>query len=100
MPDVALIPGTIVWADLDPVQGREQGGRRPMLVVSSDIHLELVTRTVFPTVPAQVTYELTALGGSLMHLVKQLADWSLDHRETIGLSRADCDTQHPDNEIH
>lgn len=46
MPDVPLISGAIVWADLDPVQGREQGGRRPMLVVSSDIHLELVTRLV------------------------------------------------------
>lgn len=46
MPEVSLIPGAIVWADLEPVQGREQGGRRPMLVVSSDIHLELVTRLV------------------------------------------------------
>lgn len=60
----------------------------------------LVTRTVFPTVPAQVTYELTALGSSLTHLVKQLADWSLDHRETIGRSRAEYDAQHPDHEIH
>jgi mRNA interferase MazF len=46
MPEISLIPGAIVWADLDPVQGREQGGRRPLLVVSSDIHLELVTRLV------------------------------------------------------
>jgi len=46
MPDNTLIPGAIVWADLDPVRGREQGGRRPLLVVSSDIHLELVTRLV------------------------------------------------------
>ena len=46
MPDIPLISGAIVWADLDPVQGREQGGRRPMLVVSSDIHLELVTSLV------------------------------------------------------
>ena len=46
MPELLLVPGAIVWADLDPVQGREQGGRRPLLVVSSDIHLELVTRLV------------------------------------------------------
>ncbi|GAB2817370.1 hypothetical protein GCM10027022_04410 [Alpinimonas psychrophila] len=46
MPELSLIPGAIVWADLDPIQGREQGGRRPMLVVSSDIHLELATRLV------------------------------------------------------
>jgi len=46
MPELSLVPGAIVWADLDPAQGREQGGRRPLLVVSSDIHLELVTRLV------------------------------------------------------
>ena len=28
--------GTIAWADLDPTRGREQAGRRPVLVVSSD----------------------------------------------------------------
>ena len=46
MPELPLVPGAIVWADLDPVQGREQEGRRPLLVVSSDIHLELATRLV------------------------------------------------------
>jgi mRNA interferase MazF len=46
MSDVPLISGAVVWADLDPVQGREQGGRRPLLVVSSDMHLEVVTRLV------------------------------------------------------
>ncbi len=28
--------GEVYWARLDPVQGREQSGRRPVLVVSSD----------------------------------------------------------------
>jgi DNA-binding HxlR family transcriptional regulator len=59
----------------------------------------LVTRTVYPTVPAQVTYELTATGSSLTHLVKQLADWSLEHRESIGRSRADYDALNPDHAI-
>jgi mRNA interferase MazF len=36
-----LVPGRIVWADGDPVRGREQGGRRPFVVVSSSDHLEL-----------------------------------------------------------
>lgn len=26
--------GAVAWADLEPVQGHEQGGRRPVLVVS------------------------------------------------------------------
>lgn len=32
--------GTVVWAELDPVRGREQAGRRPVLVVASDLYLE------------------------------------------------------------
>lgn len=32
--------GDVVWAELDPVRGREQSGRRPALVVASDLYLE------------------------------------------------------------
>lgn len=39
MIDVA--PGTIVWVDGDPVRGREQGGRRPYVVVSASDYLSL-----------------------------------------------------------
>ncbi|MHA7306738.1 winged helix-turn-helix transcriptional regulator [Arthrobacter sp. TMN-49] len=60
----------------------------------------LVTRTVYPTVPAQVTYELTDLGSSLTHLVKQLAGWSLAHRGAIADSRTDYDAANPDHTIH
>lgn len=28
-----------MWVDLDPVRGREQSGRRPALVVASDLYL-------------------------------------------------------------
>ncbi|MHA7290606.1 winged helix-turn-helix transcriptional regulator [Arthrobacter sp. MDT3-24] len=55
----------------------------------------LLTRTVYPTVPAQVTYELTERGSSLTLLVKQLADWSLDHKDAIGASRNLYDLQNP-----
>lgn len=41
-----------------------------------------------------------SLWNSLTHLVKQLADWSLDHCETIGRSRADYDAQYPRHEMH
>lgn len=41
-----LTPGRIVWADLDPTTGREQGGRRPLLVVSSQDHIDTVTALV------------------------------------------------------
>jgi len=29
--------GDVVWADLEPTKGREQAGRRPVLVISEDI---------------------------------------------------------------
>lgn len=32
--------GMVVWAELDPVRGREQAGRRPALIVASDLYLE------------------------------------------------------------
>src|SRR5947207_13539472 len=32
-----ILRGDIYWADLDPTQGQEQAGRRPVLIVSQDI---------------------------------------------------------------
>src|SRR5690554_3846356 len=32
--------GMVAWAELDPVRGREQAGRRPALVIASDLYLE------------------------------------------------------------
>lgn len=32
--------GEIRWADLDPVRGREQAGRRPVLILSQDVFNE------------------------------------------------------------
>ena len=38
-----LAPGVIVWASLEPVRGREQGGHRPALVIASAGYLDAVT---------------------------------------------------------
>jgi mRNA interferase MazF len=35
-----ILRGEIVWADLNPVTGREQGGQRPVLVLSHDVFNE------------------------------------------------------------
>ena len=35
-----ILRGDIRWADLDPVRGREQAGRRPVLVLSHDVFNE------------------------------------------------------------
>jgi mRNA interferase MazF len=32
-----ILRGDVRWADLDPTQGREQAGRRPVLVLSHDV---------------------------------------------------------------
>ena len=39
----------------------------------------LVTRTVTPTIPPRVDYELTELGVSLREPVKALGDWAIEH---------------------
>lgn len=39
---IQLAQGDVVWVSLDPVQGREQGGHRPAVVVSSDLYLDVV----------------------------------------------------------
>ncbi|WP_256829734.1 type II toxin-antitoxin system PemK/MazF family toxin [Ornithinimicrobium faecis] len=46
--------GDIVWAELDPVRGREQSGRRPALVVASDLYLEQAN-TLAIVLPATTT---------------------------------------------
>src|SRR3972149_389059 len=35
-----ILRGDLVWADLDPVRGREQAGRRPGVVPSHDVFNE------------------------------------------------------------
>ncbi|MCL2803905.1 MAG: type II toxin-antitoxin system PemK/MazF family toxin [Micrococcales bacterium] len=41
-----LAQGMVAWAELDPVLGKEYAGHRPVLVVSSDDYLSLVTDLV------------------------------------------------------
>ena len=35
--------GSVVWAVLDPSSGREQAGRRPVVVVAAEDYLDVVT---------------------------------------------------------
>jgi mRNA interferase MazF len=32
-----ILRGDVVWCELDPVRGHEQGGKRPVVVVSDDV---------------------------------------------------------------
>ena len=47
----------------------------------------LVTRTIHPTVPPRVDYELTELGHSLLQPVMALGQWALAHVDQIDAAR-------------
>ena len=51
----------------------------------------LVTRTIFPTIPPRVDYELTDLGRGLSKPVETLGKWAFDHRVEIESARAKFD---------
>jgi DNA-binding HxlR family transcriptional regulator len=51
----------------------------------------LVTRTVFPTIPPRVDYELTDLGRGLCQPVEALGKWASDHQTEIEAARAKFD---------
>src|SRR5712672_212763 len=51
----------------------------------------LVTRTVFPTIPQRVDYELTRLGSTLWEAVKPLSSWARTHLSEILAAREQFD---------
>lgn len=51
----------------------------------------LVTRTVYPTIPPRVDYELTTLGRKLLQPITALARWADKHRTAIQDARARYD---------
>jgi DNA-binding HxlR family transcriptional regulator len=51
----------------------------------------LVSRTVTPTIPPRVDYELTELGQSLQKPICGLATWAMDNVETIHAAQARFD---------
>ena len=57
----------------------------------------LVNRTVTPTIPPRVDYELTGLGQSLLKPVLGLAKWALENVETIHAAQARFDTERDDS---
>jgi DNA-binding HxlR family transcriptional regulator len=54
----------------------------------------LVTRTVFPTIPPRVDYELTRLGKTLLEPVVALAAWAEKNRFDIQEARDRFDKKH------
>lgn len=52
----------------------------------------LVNRTIFPTVPPRVDYELTELGKSLWLVIEPLGEWAISHVNEIKLARKQFDS--------
>jgi DNA-binding HxlR family transcriptional regulator len=53
----------------------------------------LVKRTVLPSVPPQVEYSLTDLGGELLRPVNALAEWTASNTPRILAARAEYDAR-------
>ena len=45
--------------------------------------VDLLSRTIYPEVPPRVEYKLTKRGKTLIPLLNQLVDWSLDNMDAI-----------------
>src|ERR1700748_330842 len=54
----------------------------------------LITRTVFPTIPPRVDYELTDLGRGLAKPVLALGQWVFEHKDQIESARQRFDGRH------
>lgn len=53
----------------------------------------LVTRTVTPSIPPRVDYELTKIGHSLADPVRALGDWAFENLRTIAAAQASYDAK-------
>ncbi len=57
-----VLRGNIYWADLNPVRGHEQGGRRPVVVISDDVfnaHSGTVIALAITSQPQRAAFPLT-----------------------------------------
>jgi len=57
-----VLRGDIVWADLSPTRGREQAGRRPVLILSQDVfneHSGTVIAVALSSQPQSAGFPLT-----------------------------------------
>jgi DNA-binding HxlR family transcriptional regulator len=53
----------------------------------------LVTRTVFPTIPPRVDYELTELGRTLIATLGDLFKWAIENRTSVEKARRSFDAK-------
>jgi len=88
----ALAGGTMRYSDLS----RKIAGVSPKMLTQTLRSLErdgILARTVTPSVPVRVDYELTPLGHSLALLLTAVKDWAETHIDEVHEARERYDTQ-------
>lgn len=86
----ALSRGPLRYSDLS----RKIAGVSPKMLTQTLRALErdgILSRTVTPSVPVRVDYELTPLGGSLALLLTAVKDWAETHIEEVHEARGRYD---------
>lgn len=54
----------------------------------------LISRTVFPTIPPRVDYELTQTGQTLIGPLRLLSEWAKEHQGALEAAQSRFDSQH------
>jgi DNA-binding HxlR family transcriptional regulator len=88
----ALAAGPMRYSDL----GRKIAGVSPKMLTQTLRSLErdgILTRTVTPSVPVRVDYELTPLGSNLACLLTAVKDWAETHFDEVHAARERYDTE-------
>ncbi|MER5941782.1 helix-turn-helix domain-containing protein [Streptomyces sp. NPDC001928] len=91
----ALAAGPMRYSDL----GRKIAGVSPKMLTQTLRSLErdgLLTRTVTPSVPVRVDYELTVLGQNLALLLTAVKAWAETHFDEVHRARERYDSDGPD----
>lgn len=92
---VAAAHGPIRFTELE--RGIEGISRRMLTLTLRNLERDgLLTRTVYPTVPPKVEYELTDMARELHVTLLQLTEWAERHRSTIHAARAAYDADRTD----
>ncbi|MFE6281037.1 winged helix-turn-helix transcriptional regulator [Streptomyces sp. NPDC057877] len=88
----ALSTAPMRYSDLS----RKLAGVSPKMLTQTLRALErdgILTRTVTPSVPVRVDYELTPLGTSLAHLLTAVKDWAETHFDEVHAARERYDAE-------
>ncbi|MEV7982771.1 helix-turn-helix domain-containing protein [Streptomyces sp. NPDC086519] len=90
---VAASHGPIRFTELE--RGIEGISRRMLALTLRNLERDgLVTRTVHPTVPPRVEYELTSVALELHETLQGLTEWAERNRHHIARARAVYDAEH------